>query len=289
MMALQESTVSVEAITVVSGNVPVQQGVQNALYTVEQCDAGAPVYAGCERPLLRELDTAQFVHGEDGMGDLGLPLSGRQAAEGHGVDVLIETAARHAGALTLVTLGPLTNVALALRRAPQLAKQVSRCVMMAGLGYGHGNIAPAAEFNIWADPEAAHIVFGSGMPLTMVGWDISRTTAVVDAELKKSLLALGTERARFAVDIQRSVEAFVQHQTKLAGFDLPDPIAMAVALEPELATTEKRYIAISLGEGLLRGQTIVDHLRVTNMEPNVNLVTAVSREGFVAALKRALR
>jgi len=155
VMAMRQPDIDVKAITVVAGNVPLEMGLQNALYTVELCGADTPVYAGCAKPLLRELETAQDVHGRDGLGDIGLPLQGRAPARGHAVDVLRDVINANAGDITLVTLGPLTNVALALLREPELAQRVSHCWIMGGIGAGHGNVTPTAEFNIWVDPEAA--------------------------------------------------------------------------------------------------------------------------------------
>ncbi len=148
VMALKHPGVHVEAITVVAGNVPLEIGVQNALYTVERCGAKVPVYAGIEKPMLRPLQTAQFCHGQDGLGDIGLLLTGRIPAERHAVDALLDTAARFRGKLALVTLGPLTNVAAALLRHPALAQEIERCVIMGGIGFGYGNITPAPEYNI---------------------------------------------------------------------------------------------------------------------------------------------
>src|SRR5689334_6529842 len=159
--------VQVEAITVVAGNVPLEQGVQNALYTVELCKSRVPVYQGMAAPLLRPLQTAQHVHGRDGMGEIGLPLHGRTPATGHAVDIIRETIRRHPHEITLVTLGPLTNVAMALLLEPALAGLVKECVIMGGIGEGYGNVTPVAEYNIWVDPEAAKIVYASGLPITM--------------------------------------------------------------------------------------------------------------------------
>ena len=133
VMALKSPEVQVEAITLVAGNVPVDQAVQNALYTVELCGSSVPVYKGMAAPMLRPLETAQNVHGHDGMGDIGLSLSGRTPAEGHAVDIIEQTIRRHANDITLVTLGPLTNVALALLRYPSLAGMVKECVIMGGI------------------------------------------------------------------------------------------------------------------------------------------------------------
>jgi purine nucleosidase len=289
VMALRHPNVHVEAITVVAGNVPVAQGVQNALYTVALCGRQTPVYAGMAQPLLRPLETAQNVHGLDGMGDLGLPLRGRQPASGHAVQAIVDAAHRCANQLTLVTLGPLTNLAAALRMDPSIAGLIQRCVIMGGLGQGYGNVTPVAEYNIWVDPEAAQIVFQSGLPLVMVGWDISRHYAVIDAAEAAELRSLDTPLARFCIDIQRHVAQFGLQTTRIAGFDLPDPIAMAVALDPAVATLTRRLpIAIECQSALCRGQTVVDHLLMTGQPANVDVVLEVSRQRFLRILRNAI-
>ena len=289
VMALNHPDVAVEAITVVAGNVPLEYGVQNALYTVERCGKSVPVYAGLDGPILRELETAQFCHGEDGLGDIGLPLTGREPAEGHAVDVLLDAVVRFAGEITLVTLGPLTNVATALLRDPTLASKVERCVIMGGIGFGYGNIIPAAEYNVWVDPDAAKIVFESGLPIEMVGWDVSHKHATFTAEEAAELRAV-SELAAYCVDIQVALRRFGIDYLKQDGFDLPDPIAMAVALEPDVATVVKRLrVDVETKSELTRGATVVDHLRVTGKEPNADVVLEASRERFLEVLYAAVR
>jgi purine nucleosidase len=290
VMALRHPNVQVEAITVVAGNVPVEQGVQNALYTVELCQRGTPVYRGMQGPLLRPLETAQHVHGQDGMGDLGLPLSGRTPASGHAVDAIRKTIRRFAHDITVVTLGPLTNLALALKLEPELAGLVNECIIMGGVGQGPGNMTPVAEFNIWVDPEAAQMVFASGLPITMVGWDISVASATFSPEDADALRAVGTPLAAFYVDIQRVLQEFAIKETNLAGFDLPDPIAMAVALKPEVKELSKRlFVTIETQSQFCRGQVLVDHMGVTGEPPNVEVVLAASRERFLEQLYEAVR
>ena len=288
VMALRHPDVAVEAITVVGGNVPLAFGVQNALYTVERCEQAVPVHAGIARPLLRPLQTAQFCHGEDGMGDIGLPLTGRTPADGHAVDVLIDTIDRFKGKITLVTLGPLTNVAVALVKAPEIAEYVERCVIMGGIGHGYGNIVPAAEYNIWVDPEAAKIVFDAGLPITMVGWDVSHKHATFTGEEAEALRSI-SPLAEFCVDIQKALREFGISYLKQDGFDLPDPIAMAVALEPDVATeTRPMRVDIETLSELTRGATVVDHLRVTDRAPNAKVVLAASRARFLDVLRAAM-
>ncbi len=290
VMALKYPDVRVEAITVVSGNVHVDQAVQNALYTVELCGKQVPVYRGTEKPILRSLKTAEYVHGRDGMGDIGLPLSGRTPAEGHSVTKMIETINRFAGNITLVTIGPLTNLALALLQDPSIAGKVKECITMGGTGQGHGNVTPVAEYNIWVDPEAARIVFESAIPLKMVGWNASIAYATFNSQELERLRNIGTPLAEFCVDIQNALKKFSVEEMNLEGFDLPDPLAMAVALDPSVATMAKHlFVAIETESELCRGQTVVDHLAVTKHEPNVEVVLEASREKFLRILYDAVR
>jgi purine nucleosidase len=289
VMALKHPGVRVEAITVVAGNVPLEIGVQNALYTVERCGARVPVYAGLEKPLLRPLQTAQFCHGQDGFGDIGLPLTGRVPADEHAVEAILDAAERLRGRLTLVTLGPLTNVAVALLRRPALAREIEECVVMGGIGFGYGNIVPAAEYNIWVDPEAAKIVFESGLPIVMVGWDVSHKYARFGPDDEDRLRTF-SDLAAFCVDIQEGLRAFGKSYLKQEGFDLPDPIAMSVALDPSVATVVKRLrVDIETKSELTRGATVVDHLRVTGLEPNADVVLEASRERFLEILYNSVR
>jgi len=285
VMALQHPDIDVQAITVVAGNVPLAQGVQNALYTVELCDKETPVYAGCAKPILRDLNTAENVHGDDGMGDIGLPLSGRVPADGHAVDKLREVIHANAGDITLVTLGPLTNVAVALLREPDLAQKVSRCYIMGGIGSGHGNITPSAEFNIWVDPEAAKIVFESGMPITMVGWDMSVKYATFDQGQSDEIRQIGTPLAEFVVDIQATLTEYAKAESGLAGFDLPDPITVAIAIDPTIAKVNAYRVDVTTGDGLTQGLTVVDILGVTGKAPQVDVTVCVDRDKFIELLR----
>ena len=268
IMAFQAADVEVEAVTVVAGNVPMQQGLVNALYVTELCGVDVPVYAGAERPLLRENAHAEWFHGQDGLGDQNYPSPKRKPAAGHAVDALIETIQAHP-AIILVTLGPLTNVALAVSRAPEIASHVSRCVVMGGAACAYGNVTPAAEYNIWCDPEAARIVFHSGLPVEMVGWEFCQGEFALDAAEIDQLRALDTPLAQFAVDCNTTaIEAFYT-QTGQRALSLPDPVAMAVALDPTICThSSKHYVEIETQSDLTRGMTVVDKLNVAEDERN---------------------
>ena len=290
VMALRDSRVRVDAVTVVQGNVPLDLALQAALYTVELCGGGVPVCAGLAKPLLRPAEHAQDVHGADGMGDIGLPLTGREPDEGHAVDQLLARFSAEPGEIELVTLGPLSNVAVALLREPRLAEWVKHCYIMGGASDGQGNIGLAGEFNVWQDPEAAKIVFESGMPITMIGWDPCRLDSVVTDADQASIRAVGTALADFAIDIQGTLVEYTRNVAKLDGISLADPLAMAVALEPATATaTLQRFVTVSTDNGLTRGQTVVDHLDLLGRERNTTVVLRVDHERYLEMLHEAVR
>lgn len=287
-MALREPSIVVEAITVVAGNVGLDQAVQNALYTRDLCGSDAPVYPGRPAPLMRPLETAQFVHGADGMGDIGLPLRGRRPGDRHAVDVIVETVMGSPGEITVVALGPLSNLATALLREPALAETVRHCFVMGGAGSGPGNVTPLAEYNFWADPEAARVVARSGMPLTLVGWDMSVRHATFGREDADALRRQGP-LGEFSVDIQATLDVYARQESNLAGFDLPDPIAMAVAIDPSIAVFEQHHLDVIIGDGEARGRDVIDWLDVTGSLRTARVTTAVDRDAFVARLHHAHR
>ncbi|QMV18851.1 nucleoside hydrolase [Granulicella sp. 5B5] len=263
IMALRSPYVCVAAITVVAGNVPVEQATRNALVTVELCGAEVPVYTGAAKPLCRELETATWFHGMDGLGDCGYAPSHRKAESMHAVDAIIATALANPG-LEVITLGPLTNLALAIAREPRIVASISRCVVMGGAPCCEGNVTPAAEFNIWVDPEAARIVMLSGLPVELVGWQLSRYDAVLNAHDIDLVLAIGTPLAEFAIRCNgRAREAYFE-QTGEHGISLPDPVAMALLLEPGLALeASDHFVEIETASPLTRGMTVVDKLDAT--------------------------
>ena len=264
IMALCSPLVEVVAITVVAGNVPVEQGVSNALYTAELCGSDVPVYRGAEKPLQRELEPATWFHGLDGLGDHGYAPARRKAEATHAVAAIVAAAMEHPG-LEVITLGPLTNLALALQREPAIVARISRCVVMGGAACCEGNVTPAAEFNIWVDPEAARAVFLSGLPIQMVGWELSRHDAVLDAADIAGLLALGTPLAEFAIACNSTGAVAYEKQTGEHGISLPDPIAMAVLLQPELVLeSSEHFVEIETASKLTRGMTVVDRLNVSD-------------------------
>src|SRR5271154_5014935 len=191
IMALRAPDMRVAAITTVAGNVSLPQATRNALYTLDLCGVNVPVYIGADKPLVRIHQRATWFHGNDGLGDHDYPTPSRSAVAGHAADAIIDTIEANPG-LVLVTLGPLTNVALAVIKQPKIAAKVSRCVVMGGAPCCEGNVTPAAEYNIWCDPEAARIVMRSGLPVELVGWHLCRGEAVLNPSDIQHVLSFGT-------------------------------------------------------------------------------------------------
>jgi purine nucleosidase len=262
IMALRAPDVRVAAITTVAGNVPVQQSTRNALYTVELCGANVPVYTGADQPLLRPYQSATWFHGRDGLGEQGYQAPRRTPAKLHAVDAIIETVESNSG-LVIVTLAPLTNLALALARKPEIAAKVGRCVVMGGAPCCEGNVTPAAEYNIWVDPEAARVVMLSGMPIELVGWHLSRGDAVVHEDDIAHILGFKNEIARFAIECNSHARRAYKVQTGEDGISLPDPVAMCIALDPTVVTDwSEHYLDVETQSELTRGMTVVDRLNV---------------------------
>ncbi len=259
LMAHRYPDIAVLAVTIVSGNMRVADGSRNARYTIELCGAQTPVYVGCERPLLREPVHAYWYHGADGMGGMNYPEPRVRAADGHAIDALIENIRAHANDVILVTLGPLTNVAGALIRAPEIAQMVSRCVVMGGAANVVGNVTPAAEYNIWCDPEAARIVLRSGMNLEMVGWEVGRGDAALTEQEIQDVYALNTPYAKFAMDCNMHALQLAKNWQGDPGMTLHDPTAMAIALDPSVSKRQGKYrVDVETCGELTRGMTVVD-------------------------------
>jgi purine nucleosidase len=268
IMALRAPDVRVAGITVVWGNVPVLQGVRNALYVTELCGAEVPVHQGAARPLRREPANATWFHGRDGLGDHGFPPSRRACASDAGVEALIDMA-RAAPGCVLVTLGPLTNVALALAHEPRFASFISRAVVMGGAACTVGNVTPAAEYNVWADPDAAQEVFRSALPIEMVGWELCRGAANLSADDMRRVRALDTPLAHFALDCNSTAIEANRRQSGDIGVSLPDPVAMGIAIDPSLCTRRSaHYVDVEAASDLTRGMTVVDALNVAEDERN---------------------
>jgi purine nucleosidase len=301
IMALRSPEIDVLGITVVAGNVTLEQATLNALYTTELCGTEVPVFRGAAEPLVRKLEIADWFHGRDGLGDHGYAPSRRRAESNHAVDAIVRIVRASPG-LEIITLGPLTNLALALRRDPKLIEHVSRCVVMGGAPCCEGNVTPAAEFNMWVDPEAARVVFRSGIPIEMIGWQLSRGAATLNEDDVAAILRLNTALAEFAIQANSvAVHAYFE-QTGERGISLPDPVAMSILLDPGLCRRfSEHYLEIEAESELTRGMTVVDRLNVAHDPRNERVwASAIEQKkkaricweldiaGWKAALLRAL-
>lgn len=271
--------IDIAAVTVVAGNVPIDLAVRNAIVTLDLCDASkVPVFVGSSSPLVRPLETAQDTHGDDGMGGADLPAPSRAPTSGDAVDVLLELANADPGRHTLVTLGPLTNIARAIERDANFLTCFEHTFMMAGSPDGVGNVNVAGEYNVWTDPEAATIVLGSVGPKTMIGWNISRRYAVINPEENEALIAAGP-LGRFTVEINADLGRYGREVSGLSGYDLADPVAMAVALDESIITEHSEEAMIVGLDEPSRGAVLLDR-RADRAMPNCRVVWAIDEPAF---------
>jgi purine nucleosidase len=278
IMALAEPSVRVLGLTTVAGNVGLEQATSNALLTAEICNSDVPVFAGADQPLTRAHDHAHWFHGQDGLGDHGYPAPKRKSEREHGADAIVRLAQAEPG-LTLVTLGPLTNIALALERDPKLVERIGRCVVMGGAPCCEGNVTPAAEYNIWVDPEAARAVFRSKLNIEMIGWHVSRGPSVLRDDEIEAIESIGTATAKFAIRTNSRAREAYRVQTGEVGLSLADPTAMAVALDRSIGLSWSRHrVAIECESELTRGMTVVDRLNVTADDNNAHVWKAATGE-----------
>lgn len=287
LMAFNDPRHEVVALTVTAGNVGLDHTVANALRLVELCGQPAPVYAGAAAPLLHPADGAAHVHGTDGFGDVGLPPARRDAGAGHAALAILRLSHLHAGKLVLVALGPLTNLALALRLDPDLPQRIGRLVVMGGAVTAHGNITPAAEFNIAFDPEAAHIVFEGFPRLELADWEATVAHGL-PLERVERWLAAGTARAEFYEAISRSSRRWSANARGPLWLSA-DALAMAWALQPEAALeVRERPVVVELDGRHTRGATVVDWQRQSGAADNARILLRYDQERFEALVRDAL-
>jgi purine nucleosidase len=281
LLGLAAPEISLQGLAVVHGNCPLGEAVANALSVLELAGAGQlPVAVGCDRPLLRPRFNAPEVHGVAGLGYARLPAAaGRPVAE-HAVDMLIRQIMAAPGELALVAIGPLTNVAMALRKEPRAAAALGELIIMGGAFRVEGNASPLAEFNIYADPHAAQIVLTSGAPITIMPWDITRDVRLLQADIDR-LLARGGPIAAFIAEATRFYMEMHLARLGFAGCSLNDPAALALAYLPSLAQTRALNVEVELAGELSLGKTVGDFLGKTDRAPNVRLVEAFDGPAFV--------
>ena len=277
-------------IVAVAGNVSLAQNARNALKVIELAGrTEVPVYAGCERPMRRRLVTAEHVHGETGLDGPELPMPKTPLQSQHGVDFIIDTLRREpAKTITLCTLGPLTNIAMALIKAPDIADRVDQIVMMGGAYFEVGNITPAAEFNIYVDPEAADVVMRSGIDIVMMPLDVTHMISSTPARLDR-IRANGNRCSQAVYEMLSFSERFDLAKYGSEGAPLHDPTVIAYLLKPELFDGRFINVTIETASELTLGMTVADYWRVTGRAHNVHYMRTGDAEGFYDLLTERLK
>ncbi len=279
LLAAGSPAIDLRLVTVVAGNQTLERTVRNALSVLSVAGAHhVPVAAGMDRPLVRPRIVAGNIHGESGLDGPEMPPPTITPSSKHAVELMIETLLAGNGEITLIPTGPLTNVATAMRLAPSILPRIRRIVLMGG-SIGLGNTTPAAEFNIYADPEAAHIVFSSGVPLTMVGLDVTYQTQAIP-ERRARIDALGTPIAALVGGWLDFFGGRYREVYGMSGPPLHDPCAVAQVIRPGIVETQPMAVEIDLTHGPSYGRTVCDRRRVTHQPANADVGIGIDVDGF---------
>lgn len=286
LLACASPELEILGITTVAGNVPLSFTSQNALKICQLAGRSEiPVYAGCPRPMMRPLETAGHVHGVTGL-QVDLPEPQRAIEAQHGVDFLIQTLMNAAEPLTIATLGPLTNLAIALIQAPQIVPQIKEVVLMGG-AIGQGNVTASAEFNIYVDPHAAAVVFDSGLKsglkLTMIGLDVTHKVLTTPERLQQ-IRAIGTRVGTVAADLLAKYGMHDVEQFGMPGSPLHDPCVIAYLMRPELFEGKDLNVEVETMSERGMGRTVVDVWNSEGRSANANVILRADDMGFYQLL-----
>ncbi|MER9297501.1 nucleoside hydrolase [Mesorhizobium sp. M0621] len=289
LLALGSSELEIVGITAVAGNVPLKLTEKNARKICEL--AGRPdikVYAGAIRPLMRELVTAEEVHGKTGLNGPQLPEPTMKLQDQYAVDFIVETLmTEESGTITLCPLGPLTNIALALIREPRIALRIKEIVLMGGGFFEGGNVTPAAEFNIYVDPHAADVVLKSGIPIVMMPLDVTHK-ALTTAKRTQTFRALGTKVGTATAEMLEFFERFDEEKYGTDGGPLHDPCVIAYLLKPELFKGRNCNVSVETASELTMGMTVIDWWGVTKRPKNAMVMRDIDHDGFFELLVERL-
>ena len=281
LLAMASPELQIEAMTSVAGNASVEQTTNNALAILELLKADhVAVARGMRRPLVQDNHFSTFVHGESGLGGAVLPAPTRHPEHRHAVDFLIDRITASSGEITLVAIGPLTNLALAIRREPDLVNAVKEVIIMGGAIKEPGNVTPQAEFNIHCDPHAAHIVFHSGMPITLVPLDVTSRVAMTRQDVDR-ISAIPSPIARFFTE---SSISYLEFYKKYEGMDsclIHDPLALAIAFAPDLVQTRDLLVDVDISGGVSMGRTFADFSPRRSPHPNMKVALEVDAKRFL--------
>ncbi|SER68143.1 nucleoside hydrolase [Natrinema salaciae] len=295
LLAALSDRAALEGVTICAGNVPFAYQVENAKYTLDLAGVAddVPVYEGARSPLLKDHEFAEYIHGEGGLGGDCFPETGIPSADEHAVDYIVRAARADPGELTLVCIAPLTNLALALQREPDLPDLLADVWIMGGAVNTLGNVTPAAEYNFWADPDAARAVMAA-VETTLVDWGVTVRDSLFGADVFEEIEAIGTPLADFFLTVTDAVREFnAQSDHDAIGADVttqPDSMTVATLLEPDLIEEHGRYaVEVDDRDGLTRGYSLVDELGVTDAEPRTRVVESVDGDRFQRMLLDTFR
>lgn len=287
ILAAKSPKLQLLGITVVAGNQTLENTLRNALNVVQWLDVDVPVYAGCGQPIVREKVIAGDIHGKTGLDGPVFPPLMRKAQPEHAVNFIIRRLLDSDGDITMVTTGPTTNLAMALRMEPKIAEKIKRIVLMGG-AYTNGNVTPAAEFNIFADPEAAHICFTAGRPITMIGLDVTRKVLCYP-EIVQRMEKVGNRVSALFVSLMGH---FCKTQKEIFGWDggpLHDPVTIASLIDPELVTTKPMNAQIDIRGGQSYGRTNCDFFNYLRLPPTADVAIDIDPARFWDVFEEGLR
>lgn len=283
LMAFSNPLYEVVGISCIGGNVPIENVTQNVLYLKEIMNQKTPIHVGAKGPLKRVLGTADFIHGKDGLGDIGIELQGRTPQSHNAIIDLAQKAELYKGALILITLGPMTNLALCLEQFPEIEDKVKMTYIMGGTYQMPGNVTPVSEFNFWADPEAAKKCIHSGLKKTIIGWDATLTGGFLTPEELNEIAQLPSQMAKNVVQMQSIKLNWLKENEQEVVCNLADPLAMAVLMRPDMVLSKGDYycdLIIADDDEDIRGMMVVDINHLNKKLPNATVVHRANREIF---------
>lgn len=281
LLAAASEEIRLDGLTVVHGNCSLKQGVINALSVLELADAGdIPVVAGFPRPLVQPTLIADETHGPKGLGYADLDPPHTQALDNHAVDFITDKILSNPGEMTIVAIGPLTNIAVAIRREPEIIDAVKEVIIMGGAILHQGNATPLAEYNTYADPHAAHMVYHSGLPITLVPLDVTYQ-CVLTAEDVDRLLEHNSPIAEFISEATRFYMEFHDHYQSVKGCVINDPLALSLTFNPELCEYQNLYVDVDISGGVSMGNTFADFYDVVKKLPKIQVALDVRPRDFI--------
>jgi purine nucleosidase len=288
LLAIASPDISLEAITVVNGNCSVDQGVQNTLSILELTDAThIPVARGSSVPLVKPLLLAPETHGNTGIGYAQLPTPKIKPSQQHAVNLIIDTIMSSPGEISVVAIGPLTNLALALRLEPRIAQAVQEVFIMGGAINFAGNTTPQAEFNTYCDPHAAHIVYHSGMPITLAPLDVTYHVIITQLDVDQ-LLEHKSPISTFIAEATRFYMEFHKSYQKIQGCVINDPLALALTIRPDFVETQDLYVDVDINSGVSMGKTFADFFNITDQAANIKVALSVQARDFIEFFKERM-